>query len=175
LTAVLRSRLPHSSIVSLILDPAAERDLTLKSSEVVAISTLLQDAKMAIATVQQRADALQAELRTACSDAAEAHETARHLSLQLERKSEEHAEVRLEATTLKQQLHHAQGECDLLRADMTEANQIRDHRAEARVEDLEHQLRTAEERASAAEIREWEAKASLTRVREALNDDALPG
>jgi chromosome segregation ATPase len=151
--------------------------LSLTSREVEAISTLLREAKLALATAQQRAAALEDELQLTRREAELAQDAAQRLASELAEKCQEHADVCSDAAALNEQLGEAHSQCDVLKAELAEAIQIRDHRmwtAEARAQDLEGKVTLADERAAAAESREWDVKARLTRVREALEDAAAP-
>ena len=177
MSAVPGRILPQSSIVALNRQPSSGRALSLTSSEVAAISTLLQEAKLALATAQQRAAALEDELQLTRREAELAQDAARRLASELVQKGQDHADACSDAAALNEQLGDAHRQCDVLRAELAEAIQVRDHRmwtAEARAQDFERKVTLAEERATAAETREWEAKARLTRVREALEDAAAP-
>ena len=120
---------------------SVSEEIVLTTEDVAAISTVLDAAKLEVTILRERIAILERE-QAAGSERAGAAE---------------------------RQLAEAIRARNLV----TEALQEREHRlwsAEARAEDCERSARISEERAIAAENRESEAKARLTRVREALGE-----
>lgn len=152
------------------VEPFPERfgasQLVLSAQEAAAVSTMLRQAKSAIAALRQRVAALETELSEARDRACAAQEQAR---TEAEGRASEKAAMQV----LEQQLSAALARTEALEAEMTQALNERDRRmwkAEARAQELEQRAGEAEERATAAEGREWEAKARLARAREALGE-----
>jgi predicted nucleic acid-binding Zn-ribbon protein len=145
---------------------APRSEVVLSVHETAAVSSMLRQAKGAIASLRQRVAALEAELDEARDRAHAAEERARA-------ETASRAAENAVAKELEQNLADALARNEALEAEMTEALKEREQRlwsAEARAQESERRVSEALERAAAAEAREWEAKAHLARVRDALGD-----
>jgi predicted nucleic acid-binding Zn-ribbon protein len=140
--------------------------VVLSAHETAAVSTMLRQAKGAIASLRQRVAGLESELDAAEARARAAEEGARVAAAC---RAGDHAR----AQALVEELAQARAGHEAFEAEIGEALRDREHRmwsAEARAQEFERCAADAEERAAAAEAREWEAKARLARAREALGE-----
>jgi chromosome segregation ATPase len=148
---------------------APRSEVVLSVHETAAVSSMLRQAKGAIASLRQRVAALEAELDEARDRAHVAEERARA-------ETASRAAENAVSKELEQNLADALARNEALEAEMaetTEALKDREQRlwsAEARAQESERRASEALERAAAAEAREWEVKAHLARVRDALGD-----
>jgi chromosome segregation ATPase len=143
---------------------APRSEVVLSVHETAAVSSMLRQAKGAIAALRQRVAVLEGELDEARDRAHAAEERARA-------ETASRAAENAVSKELEQNLADALARNEALEAEMTEALKEREQRlwsAEARAQESERQASEALERATAAEAREWEVKAHLARVRDAL-------
>src|SRR5687768_503310 len=144
-------RLAPPASVAPFPDRFVDSEVVLSARETAAVSTMLRQAKSAIAALRQRVAALESERDEAQGRAHAAAET-------------------VVAKSLQENLADTLARNEALETDTTAALNEREQRlwsAEARVQELERRASEAEVRAAAAETREWETKARLARAREA--------